>query len=220
MIGSVGSVVRILSDPVSGHDARRAAQQELSRPEYHRDDPSALTRATDWILDQLGRLGGASVGQSALFVLAVILVAAVLLMIARAGRPARGHRPATAGADPLRPATSRDHAEAAEEFARNGQYAQALQEWLRATVRTLEDRGVLNPRPGRTADDIARTAGAQLPQAAVVLRTATDAFDAIWFGARPANAADAAAGRDAAVAVGLARIQPGPVEAPQYAIPQ
>lgn len=205
---------------VSGADGQRAARQELSRPEYHRDDPSLLNRAVTWLFHQLDRLGGASFGQSALAVVAVILVGGVVLMVIRAGRPTTSARAATTGVDPLRAAAARDHARAAQELTEAGRYTEALREWLRATVRTLEDRGVLDPRPGRTADDIARIAGAALPDAAAALRAATAAFDAVWFGGRAATAADAAAGRVAAEAVRQAGAGSGPAAAAQYAVPR
>lgn len=205
---------------VSGADGQRAARLELSRPEYHRDDPSLLSRAVTWLFDQLGRFGGASLGQSALAVVAVILVAGVVLMIVRAGRPTTAARAARTGGDPLRAAGARDHVRAAQELTEAGRYPEALREWLRATVRTLEDRGVLDPRPGRTADDIARIAGAALPDAAGDLRAATDAFDAVWFGGRTGTAADAEAGRVAADAVRRAAARSEPAVAPQFAVPR
>jgi hypothetical protein len=71
---------------------------------------------------------------------------------------------------------------------REGQFAEAVREWMRAIVRELETRGVLEPRPGRTADEVAREAGAAVPAVAADLRTAATVFDEVWYGGRPATA--------------------------------
>ena len=47
---------------------------------------------------------------------------------------------------------------------------------------------MLEPRPGRTADEAAAAAGAVVPECAADLRIAARVFDDIWYGARPADA--------------------------------
>ena len=73
-----------------------------------------------------------------------------------------------------------------------GQLAPAVREWLRAAVQTIEDRGVLDPRPGRTADELCGEAGLRLPVLAADLRAATATFDEVWYGGRTATADDEA----------------------------
>jgi hypothetical protein len=46
---------------------------------------------------------------------------------------------------------------------------------------------VLDPRPGRTADEVAREAGAIVPTVAGDLLAAAGVFDEIWYGGRPAT---------------------------------
>ena len=213
------TTVRAADGPMSGDDARRAAQRELSRVRYHRDDPSLINRFFTWFFGRLDHLGGASLGTSAFAVLVVVLLAAVIFMIVRAGRPTRTARSSVGRPDLLSPVGARDHVRVAEELTRAGSYADALREWLRATVRTLEVRGVLDPRPGRTADEVARAASAQLPDAAEALLAATRAFDEIWFGARAAEERDAEYGRAAYSAVRAARTRPSAVDPTSYALP-
>ena len=55
------------------------------------------------------------------------------------------------------------HRAAAEALAAQGHLAEAVRERLRAVVRALEERGVLDPRPGRTSGEVARDAGAAAP---------------------------------------------------------
>ena len=79
---------------------------------------------------------------------------------------------------------------AAAQFASNGLWAEAIRERLRAIARELEHRGVLDPRRGRTADELSREAAAQLPALADDLHHATSIFDEVWYGKRTASAAD------------------------------
>ena len=70
-------------------------------------------------------------------------------------------------------------------------------------ARSLEERVVLDPRPGRTADEVAREAGVRLPGAAEALSDAARAFDDVTYGGRVGTpegyarvvAADEATGR-------------------------
>ena len=79
-----------------------------------------------------------------------------------------------------------EHRRRADGFAGEGRFAEAVRERMRAIVRELETRGVLEPRPGRTADEVAREAGALVPAVAPDLRTAATVFDEVWYGGRPA----------------------------------
>ena len=55
-------------------------------------------------------------------------------------------------------------------------------------VRDLESRGALDPRPGRTAGEVARDGGAAVPALADDLRRAAVLFDEVWYGGRNADA--------------------------------
>jgi hypothetical protein len=209
----------LLADPVSGPDAQRAAREELRKAEYHRDDPGLVSRFVDWLTRRLADLFSGSAGGNALLLALVIVAAVVIFAVVRAGPPRRLARMGGSGDDdPLRPLASADHRRLAAEFAAQGRHAEALREWLRAAVRTIEDRGVLPPRPGRTGAGTAREAGPLLPAAADDLRAATTAFDEVWFGGRAATLADAALARSAADAVASARVAQ-PAAAAGYAQP-
>jgi hypothetical protein len=81
---------------------------------------------------------------------------------------------------------------------------------MRAIVRELEARGVLDPRPGRTADEVAREAGALVPAVAGDLHGAAQVFDEVWYGGRTATAGADAAMRQADQRVQSARLVIGP----------
>jgi hypothetical protein len=207
-------------DPTDGSAAQRAAEAELRKPEYHRDDPNLVDRVLHWIGRRISSLFDGSTGGSATLILLALLLAAVIFAVVKAGPPRRVARLGGPGDDdPLRPLAARDHRRLAAQFAAAGQRAEAMREWLRAAVQTIEDRGVLMPGPGRTGAATARQAGPLLPSAAADLRAATGAFDEVWFGGRMANDADVAVAQAAADGVLSARIEragPGPNE---YALP-
>ena len=181
--------------PITRDGARAAAQHELAKRAYHRNDPSLVQRVLSWIANRLGHLfdtvlahaPGHGFGLAAVAIVVVVVIIAVAVKL---------HRPARAAgyAAPLHDATvlaARDHRARAERFAAEARYAEAVREWLRAIGRELEQRGVVDPRAGRTADELCAETTIQLPGVGADLRRATQRFDAIWYGARPAGPDDA-----------------------------
>jgi hypothetical protein len=172
--------------------AREAAERELRRREYVDAQPSPVVRLVGRLLREVGELldraagaaPGGLLGLLALLALVALVVAVVLVRIgplARSGRP-----PALfAGTAVL---TAEEHRALAETAAGQGRWADAVRERLRAVVRELEARGALDPRPGRTAGEVARDGGAALPEVAADLTRAAVLFDEVWYGGRPADA--------------------------------
>ncbi|MFD9083781.1 DUF4129 domain-containing protein [Streptomyces erythrochromogenes] len=172
--------------------AQEAAERELSKPMYHENDPSLVDRALraffDWLDDLFGAASGATPGG------AVGLVAIVLLVLLagaalwwRLGAPRRAAAAAgTLFDDGIRSAA--DHRTAAEAHAAAGRWTEAVQERMRAVVRSLEERTLLDPRPGRTADEAAAEAAVSLPDHAADLRAAARTFDDVTYGGRTADA--------------------------------
>jgi len=193
-------------DPVTGDAARRAAQAELRRAEYHQDDPGLLDRVLRWFGRRLADAFSGSTAGNALLLFAVLVLAVVIFLAVRAGPPRREGR-SRRDADPLAPVPATDHRRLAAGHEAAGRHAEALREWLRAVIATIEERGVLDPRPGRTGAATAREAGPSLPSVRDELARVVAVFDAVWFGARPATAADAAAAHRLADAVVRARIE-------------
>ncbi|MFF8293778.1 DUF4129 domain-containing protein [Streptomyces sp. NPDC016309] len=171
--------------------AREAAERELSDPRYHENDPNLLQRALDGFWDWLGRLfdsasGATPGGPLGLVAIAVIVLALLGALWWRLGTPRR--EPVTT--DPLfddRTRGAADYRAAAEEHAAAGRWNQAVQERMRAVVRSLEERTLLDPRPGRTADEAAAEAGRSLPAHADGLHAAARAFDDVTYGGRTAD---------------------------------
>ncbi|RFU85369.1 DUF4129 domain-containing protein [Streptomyces triticagri] len=173
--------------------AREAAERELSRPRYHENDPSlfqrALNRFWDWVGDLFDAASGATPGGGlGLAVICLVAVALVALLWWRLGRPERTATPSSALFDE-RPRTAAEHRAAAEAHAADRRWSQAVQERMRAVVRGLEERALLDPRPGRTADEAATEAGRSLPAHATRLGAAARDFDDITYGGRTADEA-------------------------------
>ncbi|HEV2889694.1 MAG TPA: DUF4129 domain-containing protein, partial [Frankiaceae bacterium] len=70
----------------------------------------------------------------------------------------------------------------AERLAEKGQYKEAVRARFRAIIRELEQRAVLDPRPGRTAGEIAREGGAAVPAIGADLRAVAETFNLVWYG--------------------------------------
>jgi hypothetical protein len=89
----------------------------------------------------------------------------------------------------------------ADELAAQGRYREAVRQRLRAIVRDLVERQVVEHHPGWTVTELARMAGAARPATATPLAVACDVFSRIWYGQRPASADDDAAMRKSAAEV-------------------
>ncbi|MEN8650068.1 DUF4129 domain-containing protein [Streptomyces sp. 21So2-11] len=168
--------------------AREAAEQELSNPMYRENEPSAFQRALDsfwsWIDDLFGAASGAAPGgMVGILGVALLVVLLVLGLWWRLGTPQR--TPAAEGTlFDDGPRSAAEHRAAAETHAAAQRWTEAVQERMRAVVRSLEERALLDPRPGRTANEAAAEAGRPLPDHADRLRAAAREFDDVAYGGR------------------------------------
>ncbi|NEA52315.1 DUF4129 domain-containing protein [Streptomyces sp. SID10815] len=171
--------------------AREAARRELSKRMYHENDPGLLRRALDHLWDWLDKLFGSASGvtpggATGLVVVVVAVLAVLGALWWRLGTPRRAPVSAPALFDD-RPRSAADHRAAAEAHAAQGHWNQALQERMRALVRSLEERALLDTRPGRTADEAAAEAGRALPDHTDRLHAAARDFDDVTYGGRTAT---------------------------------
>lgn len=171
--------------------AREAARRELSKRMYHEDDPSLFQRALDAFWDWLGKLLNAAStatpgGTLGLVVIILAVIAVLAALWWRLGIPRRQPASSAALFDD-RPRSAADHRATAEAHAAQGHWNQAVQERMRALVRALEERALLDVRPGRTADEAAAEAGRALPAHTDRLRTAARDFDDVTYGGRSAT---------------------------------
>ncbi|MFF4542628.1 DUF4129 domain-containing protein [Streptomyces sp. NPDC001406] len=171
--------------------AREAARRELAKRMYHENDPGLFQRALDAFWNWLGRLLSAASaatpgGGVGLFVVVLAVVAVLAALWWRLGTPRRQPGSVPALFDD-RPRSATEHRAAAEAHAAQGHWNQAVQERMRAIVRALEERALLDVRPGRTADEAAAEAGRTLPSRADRLRAAAREFDDVTYGGRRAS---------------------------------
>ncbi|MFD8814120.1 DUF4129 domain-containing protein [Streptomyces sp. NPDC059627] len=170
--------------------AREAARHELSKRMYHEHDPGLFQRALNAVLDWVDRLLSAAAsatpgGALGLVVVVLVVIAVLGALWWRLGTPRRQPVSAAALFDD-RPRSAAEHRAAAEAHAAQGHWNQALQERMRAVVRALEERALLDVRPGRTADEAAAEAGRALPAHTDRLRAAAREFDDVTYGGRRA----------------------------------
>jgi hypothetical protein len=180
-------------EPIGRDEARERARRELEKPIYHRDDPSLIERVfrrtSEWIQELFNKIfdptrGGSGGGWIAVAVILAIIVIAIgiVFWVMRGRKNTRSDRAALLEAEP---STAVDHRAEAVRLAAGGQWADAIRERLRAVARDLEERIILDPRPGRTADELAVEAARALPDIAEALRSGVRVFDDVWYGDRP-----------------------------------
>ncbi|MEH0649853.1 DUF4129 domain-containing protein [Streptomyces scabiei] len=171
--------------------AREAARRELSKGMYHQNDPSWYERAMDAFWEWLDKVFGAASAATPGGTLGlVVIVLAVLALLGalwwRLGAPRRAPASSAVLFDDS-PRSAAEHRAAAEAQAAQGHWNQAVQERMRGVVRSLEERALLDVRPGRTADEAASEAGTSLPAHADRLHTAARDFDDVTYGGRSAS---------------------------------
>jgi hypothetical protein len=164
--------------------AHQAAQNELDKPIYSKG--SAAQQLDEWLSDKLYRLLEATSKIPGGWFTATVLLVLLAVAVAVAIHVVRGGDSQLFEAAPL---TAAQHRATAERYAAEGNWAAAIRHRLRAVARQLEEAGVLNPNPGRTANELARDAGAVLAHLASELSSAATAFNDVTYGERPGTQA-------------------------------
>jgi hypothetical protein len=171
--------------------AHRLAQEELNKPIYSHS--SFSQKLTEWLNELLYRLLDKTAhipgGWFTTTLLAILLVVAVLVAIRIARNTMRNKRGGDSQLFEATQLTAAQHRATAEAFAAEGNWAAAIRHRLRAVARELEETGVLNPNPGRTANELAYDAGVALPHLADELSQASTAFNDVTYGERPGTQA-------------------------------
>ncbi|MFC8599391.1 MULTISPECIES: DUF4129 domain-containing protein [unclassified Isoptericola] len=197
--------------------AHRWLLEELSRSEYS-TSPSLLERLLRWFSDLFDglTLGTGRFPLAFVVVVVVVLVAAIAWWVAGPVRlTRRGRRSAVVLDDDGRTAAQlRADADAA---AARGDWSAAVLDRFRALVRSLEERVVIDERPGRTAQEASHDAGSRLPEVAEELHRAAGLFDDVCYGTLPAGPEDDRRLRDLDARVG--DLRPAPLAVPTSGVP-
>lgn len=167
--------------------AREAAERELTKPIY--PTGSLSDRLGAWLDELIYRivtkgdlLPG---GWFTIAVLLIVLVIATVVVIRLARKTMRTNRGGDHQLFGSTELSAGRHRDAAQQCAARGEWAAAIRHRLRAIARHLEETGVLTAVPGRTANELARDAGASLPALADELTRAATAFNDVTYGQRP-----------------------------------
>lgn len=175
---------------VGREEGRRRALEELSNPVYGQDEPGLLDRVVGWVMELVERLiaAGADTVPGGWWILGPLLLVLVALLVWLTVylKPSRG-RGRGAVVDTAAVLTAADHRAAADRHEADGRYAEAVVERLRAISRDLEERALIDPRPGRTATELADETSAALPAHQEALDRAARIFNDTVYGERSAT---------------------------------
>lgn len=173
-----------LIDRDAAHDA---AQRELSKPIYPKENFS--DRLNEWISDLLYRIiskaSDVPGGWFTVAVLLTLLAVAVVVAVRIARRTMRSNRKGDFALFGSAELTAAEHRATAERFAAERNWSAAIRHRLRAIARQLEENGVLNAVPGRTANELATDAGQAFPDLRSELAAGATSFNEVTYGERP-----------------------------------
>lgn len=166
-------------------EARRWAVEELAKSEYRSAEPGWLDELWRGFLDWLASLDGPSnvegnVAAPLTGVVIAVLIAAAIIVARPRLNPRTKNLQEVFDADTS--VSASDYRGSAAAAAAQGNWSAAVVQCFRALVRAAEDRNILDARPGRTADEVARElAGVFVPEAPR-LDWAAMTFDRIRYG--------------------------------------
>ncbi|HEY0188263.1 MAG TPA: DUF4129 domain-containing protein [Cellulomonas sp.] len=211
-VAAVGTTVRRVPTEVpvvpNADEAREWLQRELADPVYH-ERRSLLQRLLDWLGSLFDGIKTLPIGGPGAVVVVVLLLALVVLVAFWIAGPVRRSRRAprpTGGVLDGDDRRSADRLRAdADAAAARGDWPAAVADRFRAVVRALEERAVLDERPGVTAHEAVEAAGARLPDLLDALRAAGRLFDDVVYGELAAGEQDDALMREVDRAVARAR---------------
>jgi len=176
-------------------EARRWAEEELSKAQYAQARPSWLDQLwrdfLDWLssLEGDGSSPGSNIAVPLIISLAVVLiVVAIFVVRPRLNATRKTSIAGIYGKDAVvDAATYRKRALAAAD---DGDWPSAVVDQFRAVVRSAEERDVIEARAGRTADEAAGHLGQAFAPAQLRLVDAARLFDAVRYGEQAATRSD------------------------------
>lgn len=182
----------------TAEEVRRKASEILARPEF-RHTESLYDRVVRWIGERLSDVlslftGG---GRGALLAWVILLaalgaVAYVVVRVVINGRP--GPDAAVGSGVVIDVSEARRRASAwlaeAAEHEAAGRWRDAVRCRWRALVASLAERGRLEEIPGRTAGDYRQIVTASAPEVSEAFTSATEVFEAAWYGRVEVSEAD------------------------------
>jgi hypothetical protein len=165
----------------------------LAKREYRDAAPSWLgtlwRNFLDWLQSLDGSQGDAAPVPSPVIALVIAAIIAAAIILARPRLHARSRQARDVfEREPTLGAT--DYRARAEAAAAAGKWGDAVVDRFRAVVRSAEDRAILDPQPGRTADEAARALSVPFNSQSGRLARAAATFDGVRYGNRAADSGD------------------------------
>ena len=169
--------------------ARDAAQAELSKPIYPKRE--LMDRFSEWLDELIYRimLKGSEI-PGGWFTLALLLTLVIVAIIVAVRIARNAIRTGARGEYPIFDAnelSAAEHRAIAERCAQQGDWPAAIRHRLRALARQLEEDGVFNPMPGRTANELAREASRTMTELSDEFSEAAVTFNDVTYGERPGS---------------------------------
>ncbi|MEJ1113879.1 DUF4129 domain-containing protein [Paenarthrobacter sp. CCNWLY172] len=191
------TTVAAMEPPVTPdrEEGRRWAAEELSKPQYPDAQPPWLEQLWRDFLDWLSSLDGDGMGQGPDLAVPLMIAVAIAIIIAAVVvvRPRLNARRKAAAVDIYGDDDSVDsegYRRRAATAADHGNWPAAVVDQFRALVRSAEERDIIDPRAGRTADEAAGQLGQVFGAAQFRLDAAARLFDAVRYGEQGATATD------------------------------
>jgi hypothetical protein len=186
--------------PADADQARRAAEQLLSGPEYRQPSTPWWQKALNWIDDLYQRLIGGlsgSGGGSILGWLVVVVVlagaaAVVVVAIRTLRRSPRRSKPDAPEQRRRRGEPKVDWNDEADRLEAEGRWRDGLRARYRGLVAELSRRHLVDPAVSRTTGEHRREIGSTAPPVAGDFADAAELFDRAWYGGRDTGPTEAA----------------------------
>lgn len=188
--------IRLFEIPVApdGDEARRLAEEELQRQVYREAEPTFIDRVASAIVDFFRNLfnsdGPNISGSFVLLIVAIVIVGLIIAAILIWGVP----RARVASRQLPRELFGSVDDRSATELRQEAERAAAAEDWhtaitarFRALARGLDERGIVDPPPGATAQAFARLAARAFVAETESLRAAAGVFDDVRYLRRPAS---------------------------------
>ena len=182
---------------VDPDEARRTAEEILSRAEYREPRPSLLDRALEAITDFLGRTFGALAGGGAGSVIGLVITGLVLglaiWLLVRSLRAVWARSSPAAGPGLVQGTSASDDPAVwdaeAERLRAAGDHRGALRCRYQATVASLVRAGAVPDVAARTPAELRRELAGRRPELDPLIDAVTERFEAVWYGGQPVDAA-------------------------------
>jgi hypothetical protein len=178
----------------SADEARRRADEILSRAEFQPPEQSWFDRVRDWwddsvrtFFDSLLSGGAASIVTWFVLVLMLAVVAVLVVRVTRSLQPVPS-QPVMLRQDAR--VSAADWRAEAETHERAKEWKDALRCRYRALVAELIERKVLRDVPGRTAGEFRVELGAHAPRVSTPFAGASELFERAWYGDAPTGAGE------------------------------